>query len=248
MDDRVPTGINGLDELLDGGFPRGRTILLSGTCGTGKTTLAIQYLANGIEKYNEPGILITLEQNREEIAKDMLNIGIDLKKLEQQGKLIIIDTSLSRIGVRDYMTTLPTPNQGSISLKPGEFNIDNIIALAVNNAQKIGAKRMIIDSLPALDYLIAELKDIRRALITMTYELKSKGLTTLIITEGEDDNTISKHGVEEYITDGVLVLKVNETLDTRTIKIRKMRTTKHTLKPQTFELTSEGVKVKSQRT
>jgi KaiC/GvpD/RAD55 family RecA-like ATPase len=247
MDDRVPTGVPGLDDMLGGGLPRFRSILVSGTCGTGKTTLAMQFLVNGIEKYDEPGILITLEQNRHEIINDMVNIGMDLKKHEDEGKLIIIDTSLSRVGVKDFITSMPSSPAGSFSLMPGEFNMDNIIALATKAAEEIGAKRLVIDSLPALDYLIDEKQDIRRTLITMNYELKSKDLTTLILTEGEEDDQISKHGVEEYITDGVIVLKVNEALDTRTIKIRKMRVTKHTLKPTTFELTQGGIVVKSSK-
>lgn len=245
MEERVPTGITGLDEMLGGGLPRGRSILLSGTCGTGKTTLAIQYLYNGITKYGEPGILITLEQNRDELRKDMLHYGIDLKKLEDEEKLIIIDTSLSKIGMRDFMSVVPTSTpSSSFSLLPGEFNLDNIIGLATQAAEKMGAKRMVIDSLPALDYLIKDTHDIRRTLISVNYELKAKGLTTIIITEGEDDEKISKHGIEEYIADGVIIMKVNEALDTRTIKIRKMRITKHTLKPNTFELTPEGITVK----
>ena len=244
MDDRVPTGIPGLDEILSGGLPRGRTILLCGTCGTGKTTLAIQFLHNGATRYNEPGVLITLEQNAQEIRDDMLNLGVDLKKLEDQGKLTIIDTSLSKMGLTDYLNQTQTHETGSFTLKPGEFNIENLLAVIIDTAKKTGAKRIVIDSLPALDYLIKDTHDIRRTLITMNYELKTHQLTTLILTEGQDDEFISRHGVEEYITDGVIVLKVNEALDTRTLKIRKMRITKHSLKPSTFELTEKGIIVK----
>jgi KaiC/GvpD/RAD55 family RecA-like ATPase len=247
MEDRVPTGIPGLDDIMGGGLPRARSILISGTCGTGKTTLAIQYLINGIIKYNEPGILITLEQNRDELQKDMIALGMDLQKYEGEGKLVIIDTSLSRLGMRDFMAPSTTTPSGSFSLLPGEFNMENIIALASSAADKIGAKRMVIDSLPALDYLLTEKTDIRRTLITMNYELKNRGLTTLILTEGQDDEAVSKHGVEEYVADGVIVLRINEALDTRTLKIRKMRVTKHTLKPATFELTQNGLVVKAQK-
>jgi circadian clock protein KaiC len=130
---------------------------------------------------------------------------------------------------------------------PGEFNMDNIIALAVKAAEKIGAKRMVIDSLPALDYLLKDIHDIRRTLIAMNYELKTKGLTTFLLTEGSDDESISKHGVEEYVADGVIVLKTNETLDTRTLKIRKMRVTKHTLKPTAFEFTPTGIALRTNK-
>lgn len=245
MEDRVSTGIQGLDELLDGGLPRARSILLTGTCGTGKTTFATQFLVNGINKFNEPGILVTLEQSSDEIRKDMLAFGMDLGKLESEGKLIIIDTSLSKIGIKDFITQLPVAPQGSFSLLPDEFDVEKIIGLTVAAAKKIGARRVVIDSLPALDYIIRESHDIRRALINMNYQFKTNNLTSLVITETIEENALSKHNVEEYISDGVIVLRTNEALDTRTLKIRKMRTVKHSLKPNTVEFTPEGIKVKS---
>lgn len=244
MSERVPTGVPGLDDLISGGLPRGRSILLSGTCGTGKSTLAIQYLVNGATQYNEPGIMITLEQNADELRQDMLHFGLDLNKLEGEKKIIIIDTSLSKIGIKDYLTSVPTAPDGSFSLLPDEFDIDKIVNIIVNSAQKIGAKRVVIDSLPALDYILKEDYDIRRALINLNYELKKHNLTALLITESLEDDGISKHGVEEYVVDGVIVLRTNEALDTRTLKIRKMRVTDHSLKPTTFEITPKGITIK----
>ncbi len=243
MDDRVPMGIPGLDLLINGGLPKGRSILVSGTCGTGKTTLAVQYLDAGIKQFGEAGVLVTLEQDKEELYHDMLSIGMDLKKHQEDSKLILIDTSLSKSGIANYVAP-PERGELSISLLPGEFNMDNLVALIVKNAKKIGAKRVVIDSLPALDYLISDIDDVRKALIHLNYQLKSNDLTTLLLTEGKNEESISYHGVEEYITDGVIILRINEALDTRTIKIRKMRLTKHSLKPTTFELTSNGIVVK----
>lgn len=246
MVERAPTGIPGLDPLICGGLPRGRTILLSGTCGTGKTTMAAQFITNGISQFDEPGILVTLEQDKDEIFRDMLSLGMDLSKHQDDGKLILIDTSLSKSGIESYVN--PTDREGkSISLLPGEYNIDNLVALIVKSAKRIGAKRVVIDSLPALDYLINDIEDVRKALINLNYQLKSNGLTTLLLTEGCDEESISHHGVEEYITDGVIVLRINEALDTRTIKIRKMRVTRHSLKPTTFELTEKGIVLKESR-
>jgi len=244
MSERVQTGIPGLDPLLSGGLPRGRSILLSGTCGTGKTTLAVQFLNEGINQFNEPGILVTLEQDTNELYNDMLSLGVDLKKHQDAGKLIIIDTSLSKAGIASCVTQMKDEKQ-SFSLCPGDFNIDNLVALITSSANKIGAKRVVIDSLPALDYLMDDIQDVRKALINLNYKLKLNGLTTLLLTEGNDEEKISHHGVEEYISDGVIVLRINEALDTRTIKIRKMRVTKHSLKPTTFEFTPDGIVVKS---
>lgn len=239
---KCPTGIPGLDDLIDGGFPRSRSMLVSGTCGTGKTTFGIQFLYNGILQYNEPGILLALEQDSNEIRQDMLNFGFDLRKLEDEGKLIVIDTSLSKIGVKDLITTLPVVPQKSFSLLPGEFEMEKVIGLAIQAAKRIKAKRIVIDSLPALDILVKE-EAIRRTIVNISCELKANGLTALLITESLEDDGITKHGVEEYVTDGVILLRTNEALDTRTIKIRKMRTTSHSLKPATIVFTNRGVEV-----
>jgi KaiC/GvpD/RAD55 family RecA-like ATPase len=251
---KCPVGIPGLDELLDGGFPRNRTILLSGSCGTGKTTFAVQFLYKGIVQYNEPGILISLEQDPRELKQDMLSFGFDLHKLENEGKLVIIDASLSRMGFKTARTSLVPPSigqpAGSMSLLPDEFNMERILEIVVSKAKRIEAKRVVLDSLPALDFLIKESgADIhhvtRQVILTTNYRLKMEGLTTLVITEiPESDGAISAHGVESYVADGAVVLSVNEALDTRTLRVRKMRQTRHSLKPRTFELTKEGVVVK----
>lgn len=244
MADRCPTGIPGLDEILEGGFPRNRSILLAGTCGTGKTTFAVQYLVNGIVKYNEPGIFVTLEQDADEIRKDMLKYGWDLQKLEDERKLIIIDTSLSKIGIKEYVTSMPAEADKSFSILPGEFDFERITELVITSARKIKAKRVVIDSLPALDVLSRSETDVRRVLLQMNYEFKTNSLDSIMITEIPEGDGVSKHGVEEYIADGVVILKANEALDTRTIKIRKMRVTKHTLKPLMLDITYNGMVVK----
>lgn len=254
---KCPTGISGLDELLEGGFPRGRSILLSGTCGTGKTTFAVQFLYNGITQYDEPGILVSLEQDPTELKQDMINFGFDLKKQEDEGKLVIIDASLARVGITKLgatpvPTTITSQPEGSMSLLPDEFNMERILEIVVSKAKRIGAKRAVFDSIPALDFLIrdhSEMKyTIRQMLLAVNYRLKAAGLTTLLITEIPEDGGLSAHGVESYVTDGVLILTLNEALDSRTIKIRKMRQTKHSLKPITIEFTDQGIVVRGAET
>lgn len=258
MSKKCPTGIPGLDELIEGGFPRGRSILLSGTCGTGKTTFAIQFLYNGVVQYDEHGIFVSLEQDPKEMKQDMLRFGFDLQKLENEGKLVIIDTSLARIGTSKpgviptaQITSIGQPS-GSISLLPDEFNIDRILEMIISRAKSIGAKRVVIDSLPALDFLIKDHREmryiIRQLVLAVNYRLKAAGLTTLLITEILEDGGLSAHGVESYVADGTIVLTLNEAIDSRTIKIRKMRQTEHSLRPRTIEFTEKGIVVKGVET
>ncbi len=254
LDRKCPTGIAGLDDLLDGGFPRNRTILLSGSCGTGKSTFAAQFLYNGIVKYDEPGILISLEQDPKELKQDMSLYGFDLQKLEDEGRLVLIDASLSRMGFKTSHTSL-TPTSigqpaGSMSLLPDEFNMERILEIVVSKAKRIEARRVVLDSLPALDFLVktgdSDIYSVtRQTILTTNYRLKMEGLTTILVTEiPETDGSISAHGIESYVVDGAVILSVNEALDTRTLKIRKMRQTKHSLKPRTFEITPKGIVVK----
>lgn len=257
---RCPTGIQGFDDFLEGGFPRNRTILVSGACGTGKTTFGVQFLYNGVVEYDEPGILISLEQDPRELKQDMLMYGFDLQRLENEGKLVIIDASLSRMSFKPQKVALkaaaPSLGQpaGSMSLLPDEFNMERILEIVVSKAKRIEARRVVIDSLPALDFLLKEREEedighaIRQLIVATNYRLKMEGLTTLLLTETkEEDGMISAHGVESYVVDGVVVLGINETLDIRTIRVRKMRQTKHSLKSMTLEITPRGLAVKTRR-
>jgi len=146
LDRRCPSGIAGLDELIDGGFPRQRSILLSGTCGSGKTTFAIQFLYRGITEYNEPGILISLEQDPRELKEDMAGFGFDLQKEEDEGRLVIIDASLARAGTSRIDTTITSSHMfseeisGSRSLLPDEFNIDRILDLVIEETKRMAQR------------------------------------------------------------------------------------------------------------
>ncbi len=256
---RCPTGIAGLDELIKGGFPRNRSILLSGPSGSGKTTFAVQFLYKGITDYNEPGVLICLEQDPKELKEDMLDYGFDLQKAEYEGKLVIIDASLARMGMTRLgslisVGTFKGQQEGSRSILPEEFNIERILEIATKKAVEIGAKRAVFDSLPALDFLIDEQSDIkirhtlRELLISINYRLKATGLTTLLITETLEEEKDLIHAVESYVVDGTLFLTVNEALDDRMVKIKKMRKTRHSLKPHAFEFTDAGIQIKTQTT
>ncbi|MFH0861350.1 MAG: ATPase domain-containing protein [Candidatus Altiarchaeota archaeon] len=227
--ERCPTGIKGLDELVSGGFPRGRSVLISGSCGTGKTILSLQFLHHGIVKFNEPAVLVELEQNPVNLKNDMLSLGFDFQKLENEKKLVIIDASLSRIGTKDMKVKTPVVPDSSFSLLPGEVNFQGIVDLVIKVADKIGAKRVVVDSLPALDNILQKENEVRDAILYINYRLQQAGLTSILISDIIEKGRVSKHGVEEYVVDGVITLHYSAAGPDagRTLTIEKMRGTPH---------------------
>jgi KaiC/GvpD/RAD55 family RecA-like ATPase len=247
--ERCPTGIQGLDELTEGGFPRGRVILLAGGCGTGKSIFATQFLYNGVVKYDEPGILLTLEQNPELLRTDMNLMGFDLEKLEDENRLVIIDASLSGI-------VYPKKKRRYTISQTSSFSLDSILGLISEATNQIGAKRAVVDSFSALDSLIETRKsytgagirdDVRRAILGINYKLQSMNLTSLLISDVLGDGTISKYGIEEFMVDGVITLHYNVAGPDagRHLIIRKMRSTKHNENINSIELVKgDGMRVK----
>ena len=245
--EKCPTGIEGLDELLEGGFPRGRVMLIAGDCGTGKSIFGAQFIYNGVVNYNEPGIIVNLEQKPARYKQDMLSMGIDLEKLEKEGKVIIIDASLSRLNTKEK-------GKGEYKLTPEQFSIDSIIALISDAVKKIGAKRAVVDSFSALDSILESKKsrvgmelrqDIRRTILSINYKLQDMNLTSLLISDIIGDK-LSSHGVEEFMVDGVITLHYDMTgPDTgRNLIIKKMRTVSHNenINPIVFER-GTGIKI-----
>jgi len=228
--ERCPTGIAGLDELIEGGFPRGRVILIAGDCGTGKSILGTQFLYNGVVKYDEPGILINLEQSPELYKEDMLAMGFDLNKLEEEGKLLMIDASLAGINSQN-------PKKGKYTLIPEQFSVDLILALIAEAAKKIKAKRAVVDSFTALESILeskksregVELKEeTRRTMLSINYKLQDMKLTSILVSDMYN-NRPSIHGIEEFMADGVLTLHYGNVgfCGGRHLMIKKMRMTNH---------------------
>jgi len=227
-EDRCPTGIEGFDELISGGFPRGRSILVFGECGTGKTIFGASFVHNGVARYGEPGVLVLLEQNPDEFKRDMRSFGMDFDKFEKEKKLIVIDASLSRLGADAMVSSLPVSSE-SFSLLPGETTVEHLTDVVVRAAKNIKAKRVTIDSLPALEFMVENELAMRRLLLQMNYQLKEAGLTAIIVAELVGESSRATYGVEKYVVDGVVCLhytKVGPTAG-RTLTIDKMRNTAH---------------------
>jgi len=219
--ERIKTGVYGVDDLIEGGFPKGRTILVAGATGTGKSIFGVQYLFKGATELNEPGIYVTLDERPDLIRQDMTKFGWDLQKAEDDGLLRIIDASVGRVGIT---------SEEEYAVKPSEFDLDKIILEILSAAKDIGAKRVVIDSIPALGIRLQNGTDVRDAVLRLSYSLMRMGLTSIITTEIDPgEQKFSKYGVEEYVADGVVLLNYLSGLGagSRTLLIRKMRATNH---------------------
>lgn len=237
MVERVPSGISGLDDLMEGGFPAGRSILVSGACGTGKTIFSMQYIYYGAKKYSEPGVYVTLDERPDFIRQDVLRFGWDLRKLEDENLVHIIDGSIAKIGL---------PSEEEFTMPATGFDIDKLLLEIMRVSRRVGAKRVVIDSIPALGFNFENENDVRKAILKMSYLLMRTGVTSLLTSEiQEGENRFGKYGVEEYVVDGVVVLHYMGigTQSNRTLHIRKMRATKHSEDLHPLKITNRGIVV-----
>lgn len=233
--DRVKTGIPGLDGILHGGFIKGSNVLLSGFAGTGKTIFCIQYLVSGILNYDEPGVLVTLEELPKELRREALQFDWDLKKFEEDNKLIIIDAASAKAGL---------PTDEKFAIRRG-FDINELAEQIYTAVSKINAKRLVLDSISSLDIRFNDPQALRTAIFKISALLRELGVTSIMTSEMVDSGAFSRYGVEEFIAQGLILLYLREQ-DTelrRSLVVLKMRSTAHSLRRYPFEISSVGLVV-----
>lgn len=235
--ERVKTGISGFDEILEGGIPRGSTVLVTGRSGTGKTILGIQFIVNGIKMFNEKGLIVVAGEDIGKLQRSMLQFGWDLKQLEKEGKLTLIDVTSVTIGV-------PSVEFTEFQLKTADIKQ---LALTIYNAVKQNnIKRVVIDSIPNIITNKDDVHKIRTSLLTLCILLERFGCTTLMVTDiPEGSEKLSTYGVEEFIASGIIKLSLEKSSGKwiRKIQVRKMRGTKHKLDEYIFEIAENGIKI-----
>ncbi|NOY11880.1 MAG: circadian clock protein KaiC [Archaeoglobi archaeon] len=237
MLERCPTGIPGFDELCDGGLIRDRSYLIAGPSGSGKTIFAMQFLYNGAKEYNEPGIFIATEERPQNLRENFSVFGWDLEKLEEENMLAIIDATSAKIG-------LPT-DEKYVDVRPFDTRslIDNIITIQ----DEIGALRAALDSTTAMGFAMQDPSKFRVELLKISTTLEILGLTTIMTAEVIESGMISRFGVENFVTEGTIVLYYtrSENVRIRSLEIYKMRGTNHSKKIHPYDITSEGIIVHS---
>lgn len=236
---RVPTGISGLDELIGGGFVEGDSILISGGPGTGKTIFAMQYIYKGAELYGEKGIFVTIEERPKKLRRRMREaFGWDIEKYEEEGMIAILDVSAARLGI-------PT-NERYVEFRP--FNMDSLLETLRRLVRELNASRVAIDSLSAIGLQYEDEFTIRREILRLASVLGELGVTSVMTTEvpfSDAETRLSKFEVEEFVTDGIIALSLQERRGTqeRSLIIRKMRSSEHSMKRHRFDITKEGIVV-----
>ncbi|MFW9808111.1 MAG: ATPase domain-containing protein [Candidatus Thorarchaeota archaeon] len=233
--ERVKTGIPGLDELTEGGFPRGDTILIAGKAGTGKSILATQFIYRGAVDYDEPGVFVTLEEPPHLIKRNMLQFGMDLDKLVKEKKISIVDLSPSKEITPVTIGEYPS------------FDLSGLEAIIMNHVNKIKAKRIVLDTLSIMAYKFKSRDILREEFFKLTANLTRTGCTLLLTSEiPAQDHGLGVFDIEAFLASGVIVLyneKISDTSRSRSIEVLKLRGSKHSSRIHSMRITDEGIRV-----
>jgi len=225
---KTPTGVDGLDEITEGGFPQGRPTLICGGAGCGKTLLSMQFLIKGITDYNEPGVFMSFEEPSDDLTLNVKSLGFDLEKLKADKKLVVDHVRVERSEIEEA----------------GEYDLDGLFIRLGYAIDSIKAKRVVLDTVESLFSGLDNQAILRAELRRLFHWLKSKGVTA-IITGERGDATLTKQGLEEYVSDCVIVLdhRVIEQVSTRRLRIVKYRGSTHGTNEYPFLIDADGISV-----
>ncbi|WP_439629621.1 circadian clock protein KaiC [Gemmata sp.] len=225
---KCPTGIPGLDEVTGGGLPRGRPTLVCGGPGCGKTVLAVEFLVRGATRYDEPGVLMAFEETAEELAANVRSLGFDLGDLVARKKLAV-----------DYVYV-----EKSEIDETGEYDLDGLFVRLGHAIDTLGAKRVVLDTLEVLFSGLENAAVLRAELRRLFRWLKAKGVT-VVVTGERGDGTLTRHGLEEYVSDCVISLdhRIDQQVSTRRLRVVKYRGSAHDTNEFPFLIHDTGLSV-----
>jgi len=225
---KCPTGIQGLDEITGGGLPRGRPTLICGGAGCGKTLLAAEFLVRGATQFNEPGVLMAFEETEAELKANVASLGFDLAGLVRRKKILIDYVHIERSEVQES----------------GEYDLEGLFVRLNHAINSIGAKRVVLDTLEALFAGLPNEAILRSELRRLFRWLKDKGVTAVITAERGREQ-LTRHGLEEYVSDCVILLdhRLNDQIATRHLRIVKYRGALHGTNEFPFLIGDKGISV-----
>jgi circadian clock protein KaiC len=225
---KTPTGIQGLDEITFGGFPKGRPTLVCGSAGCGKTLLSIEFLVHGATQFNEPGVLMAFEETEEDLIKNVASLGYDLKELSDRKKLVVDHVHIERSEIEET----------------GEYDLEGLFVRLGYAIDSIGAKRVVLDTIESIFAGLPNPSILRAELRRLFRWLKDKGVTA-IVTGERGDRTLTRQGLEEYVSDCVILLdhRTREQISTRRLQIIKYRGSTHGTNEYPFLIDEHGISV-----
>lgn len=225
---KAPTGINGFDEVTSGGLPKGRTSLVCGSAGCGKTLFAMEFLVRGAIEQKEPGVFIAFEESAEDLAQNVASLGFDINDLIRKKKLAIDHVIIDRSEIEET----------------GEYDLDGLFVRLGYAIDSVGAKRVVLDTVEALFASLQNEGILRAELRRLFRWLKDKGVTAVITAE-RGAGTLTRNGLEEYVSDCVILLdhRVTDQLSTRRMRVVKYRGSAHGTNEYPFLIDEQGITV-----
>ncbi|MEO5958285.1 MAG: circadian clock protein KaiC, partial [Opitutaceae bacterium] len=225
---KCPTGIQGLDEITGGGLPRGRPTLVCGGAGCGKTLLAAEFLVRGAVQFGEPGVFMSFEETGAELKANVASLGFDLAGLVRRKKILLEHVHIERSEITET----------------GEYDLEGLFVRLNLAIDSIGAKRVVLDTLEALFAGLPNEAILRAELRRLFRWLKDKGVTAVITAERGREQ-LTRHGLEEYVSDCVILLdhRVNDQIATRHLRVVKYRGALHGTNEFPFLIGDDGISV-----
>jgi circadian clock protein KaiC len=226
---KAATGIQGLDEVTSGGLPRGRTTLICGSAGCGKTLLAIEFLVRGVTNFDEPGVFMSFEESSEELTQNVASLGFDLARLQSRKKLFMDWVRVNREEIEET----------------GEYDLDGLFVRLAYAIDSVGAKRVVLDTIEALFGELPNPAVLRAEIRRLFRWLKDKGVTAIVTAERDQPDRLSRHGLEEFVSDCVILLdhRVRDEISTRRLRVVKYRGSHHGTNEYPFLIDREGISV-----
>ncbi|MBA3459560.1 MAG: circadian clock protein KaiC [Deltaproteobacteria bacterium] len=226
--EKVPSGIAGLDEITGGGLPKGRTTLVCGGAGCGKTLFGMEFLINGAREHGDPGVLLAFEETADEIAKNVASLGFDVQDLVERSLLTIDFVKIDRSEIQEA----------------GEYDLEGLFVRLDHAIKSVKAKRVVLDTLEALFAGFTNEALLRSELRRLFHWLKDTGVTA-VITGERGEGTLTRYGIEEYVSDCVISLdnRVEDQISTRRMRIVKYRGSAHGANEYPFLIDDGGFSV-----